>query len=117
MNSPRLKPRLLLKPLMYGLKPVPLNPYPSNGPTTNNQNWNCSPGQSPAETVKEPRGERREKQGVSHELPGWTGPARCGTALMAAQQLGRQWMGIDISPTACRVMAKRTGRGAASGTT
>ncbi len=31
----------------------------------------------------------------------------CGTALVAAQQLDRQWIGIDISPTACRVMAKR----------
>jgi len=31
----------------------------------------------------------------------------CGTALVAAQELGRQWIGIDISPTACRVMAKR----------
>jgi hypothetical protein len=31
----------------------------------------------------------------------------CGTALVAAQKLGRQWIGIDISPTACRVMAKR----------
>ncbi len=31
----------------------------------------------------------------------------CGTALVAAEQLGRQWIGIDISPTACRVMAKR----------
>lgn len=31
----------------------------------------------------------------------------CGTALAAAQNLGRQWIGIDISPTACRVMAKR----------
>ena len=31
----------------------------------------------------------------------------CGTALVAAQQLGRQWIGIDVSPTACRVMAKR----------
>ena len=26
---------------------------------------------------------------------------------MAAQNLGRQWIGIDISPTACRVMAKQ----------
>ena len=32
---------------------------------------------------------------------------RCGTALVAAENLGRQWIGIDISPTACRVMAKR----------
>jgi DNA modification methylase len=31
----------------------------------------------------------------------------CGTALVAAQLLKRQWIGIDISPTACRVMAKR----------
>ena len=31
----------------------------------------------------------------------------CGTALVAAHQLKRQWIGIDISPTACRVMAKR----------
>lgn len=31
----------------------------------------------------------------------------CGTALVAAQNLGRQWIGIDYSPTACRVMAKR----------
>jgi predicted RNA methylase len=31
----------------------------------------------------------------------------CGTAPVAAQNLGRQWIGIDISPTACRVMAKR----------
>lgn len=31
----------------------------------------------------------------------------CGTALVAAQKLRRQRIGIDISPTACRVMAKR----------
>jgi hypothetical protein len=31
----------------------------------------------------------------------------CGTALVAAQNSKRQWIGIDISPTACRVMAKR----------
>lgn len=31
----------------------------------------------------------------------------CGTALVAAQVLKRQWIGIDVSPTACRVMAKR----------
>jgi DNA modification methylase len=31
----------------------------------------------------------------------------CGTAIVAAQNLNRQWIGIDISPTACRVMAKR----------
>jgi DNA modification methylase len=31
----------------------------------------------------------------------------CGTALEAAQKNRRRWVGIDISPTACRVMAKR----------
>jgi DNA modification methylase len=31
----------------------------------------------------------------------------CGTALESAEHLGRQWIGIDMSPTACRVMAKR----------
>jgi DNA modification methylase len=31
----------------------------------------------------------------------------CGTALVAAENLGRQWIGIDVSPTACNVMAKR----------
>ena len=31
----------------------------------------------------------------------------CGTALVSAQNLGRRWVGIDVSPTACRVMAKR----------
>ncbi len=31
----------------------------------------------------------------------------CGTALVAAENLRRQWVGIDVSPTACRVMAKR----------
>jgi hypothetical protein len=31
----------------------------------------------------------------------------CGTALVAAEALGRQWIGVDVSPTACRVMAKR----------
>jgi site-specific DNA-methyltransferase (adenine-specific) len=31
----------------------------------------------------------------------------CGTALVSAQNLSRQWIGIDMSPTACRVMAKR----------
>jgi hypothetical protein len=31
----------------------------------------------------------------------------CGTTLVAAERLHRQWIGIDISPTACRVIAKR----------
>jgi hypothetical protein len=31
----------------------------------------------------------------------------CGTTLEAAAMLKRQWIGIDFSPTACRVMAER----------
>ena len=31
----------------------------------------------------------------------------CGTALVAAQKLGRKWIGIDISPTSCNVMGVR----------
>lgn len=31
----------------------------------------------------------------------------CGTTIESAERLSRQWIGIDISPTACRVMAKR----------
>jgi len=31
----------------------------------------------------------------------------CGTTLVAAEKLGRRWVGIDVSPTACRVMAER----------
>ena len=31
----------------------------------------------------------------------------CGTTLIASQQAKREWIGIDISPTACRVVAKR----------
>jgi DNA modification methylase len=31
----------------------------------------------------------------------------CGTSLIASQTLGRKWVGIDVSPTACRVMAQR----------
>jgi len=31
----------------------------------------------------------------------------CGTTVVAAQKLGRLWTGIDISPTACKLMKKR----------
>lgn len=31
----------------------------------------------------------------------------CGTAIVAAQNLDRRWIGIDRSPTACKVMAER----------
>jgi len=31
----------------------------------------------------------------------------CGTAIAAAHKLGRRWVGIDVSPTACNVMQRR----------
>lgn len=34
----------------------------------------------------------------------------CGTTLVAAQKLNRRWVGIDISPTACKLMQKRLQR-------
>jgi len=34
----------------------------------------------------------------------------CGTTIAVAQQLGRQWVGIDVSPTACRMMKDRLTR-------
>jgi site-specific DNA-methyltransferase (adenine-specific) len=34
----------------------------------------------------------------------------CGTALVAAQQAGRSWIGIDVSPAACQIVADRLGR-------
>jgi hypothetical protein len=46
-----------------------------------------------------------------YEHPGQRYRPRCvlrlRDGLVAAQNLGRQWIGIDHSPTACRVMAKR----------
>ncbi len=31
----------------------------------------------------------------------------CGTAIAVAHKLGRQWIGIDVSPTACKLMVNR----------
>lgn len=31
----------------------------------------------------------------------------CGTAIAVAHKLGRRWIGVDVSPTACKLMAKR----------
>jgi DNA modification methylase len=31
----------------------------------------------------------------------------CGTAIAVAHKLGRRWVGVDVSPTACKLMAKR----------
>jgi DNA modification methylase len=31
----------------------------------------------------------------------------CGTTIVVANRLGRRWIGIDVSPTACKLMGKR----------
>jgi tRNA G10 N-methylase Trm11 len=31
----------------------------------------------------------------------------CGTSIVVANRLGRRWIGIDVSPTACKLMGKR----------
>jgi DNA modification methylase len=31
----------------------------------------------------------------------------CGTTIAVAHKLGRRWIGVDVSPTACKLMAKR----------
>lgn len=31
----------------------------------------------------------------------------CGTSIAVAHKLGRKWVGVDVSPTACQLMAKR----------
>ncbi len=41
--------------------------------------------------------------------------AGCGTAIVVAQQLGRQWIGIDISPTAVGLMKRRMEKVGAAG--
>lgn len=30
-----------------------------------------------------------------------------GTSLVAAEKLGRQWFGVDVSPTACQIASQR----------
>jgi DNA modification methylase len=41
----------------------------------------------------------------------------CGTTVMAAQTLGRRWIGIDISPTACNLIQRRLVNAGATGIT
>ena len=60
-----------------------------------------------------PHAETRPPPGPDHQ--GEQQPGRlvldafcgCGTALVASELADRRWVGIDISPTACRVMAGR----------
>lgn len=39
----------------------------------------------------------------------------CGTTLVVAQRYGRRWLGIDVSPTACKLMQRRLAREGVTG--
>lgn len=39
----------------------------------------------------------------------------CGTAIAVAHKLGRRWIGIDVSPTSCKIIEKRMNSIAATG--
>ena len=39
----------------------------------------------------------------------------CGTTLVAAQRLKRRWLGIDVSPTACKLMKQRLAKEGVAG--
>jgi DNA modification methylase len=39
----------------------------------------------------------------------------CGTTIAVAQRLQRKWIGIDVSPTACKLIKYRVGKNGASG--
>ncbi len=39
----------------------------------------------------------------------------CGTSIAVAQKLGRRWVGIDVSPTACNLIANRMRKGPPEG--
>ena len=40
----------------------------------------------------------------------------CGTTIAVAQRLGRKWIGIDVSPSACKLMKNRVEKNGARGT-
>ena len=39
----------------------------------------------------------------------------CGTTLVVAQRYGRRWLGIDVSPTACKLMKRRLAKEGVTG--
>lgn len=39
----------------------------------------------------------------------------CGTTLIVAQRYGRRWLGIDVSPTACKLMKRRLAKEGVTG--
>jgi len=39
----------------------------------------------------------------------------CGTTLVVAQRYGRRWLGIDVSPTACKLMRRRLAKEGVTG--
>ena len=75
---------------------------PSRGTATNAKEWIGYPTQKPEALLKRIIEASSNKGDIV--LDPFCG---CGTSIAVAQQLSRRWIGIDVSPTACRMMADR----------
>jgi len=75
---------------------------PARGTATNAKEWIGYPTQKPEALLKRIIEASSNKDNIV--LDPFCG---CGTTIAVAQQLGRQWVGIDVSPTACRMMKER----------
>jgi len=75
---------------------------PSRGTATNAKEWIGYPTQKPESLLKRIMEASSNKGDIV--LDPFCG---CGTTLAVAQQLSRQWIGIDVSQTACRMIKDR----------
>jgi hypothetical protein len=75
---------------------------PARGTATNSPEWIGYPTQKPEALL------RRVIEASSNKRDIVMDPfCGCGTTISVAQQLDRRWVGIDVSPTACRMMRDR----------
>jgi DNA modification methylase len=75
---------------------------PSRGTATNSKEWLGYPTQKPEGLLKRIIETSSNKDDIV--LDPFCG---CGTSISVAQQFNRRYIGIDVSPTACRKMATR----------
>jgi len=75
---------------------------PARGTATNAREWIGYPTQKPEALLKRVIEASSNKGDIV--LDPFCG---CGTTIAVAQQLMRKWVGVDVSPTACRMMARR----------
>lgn len=78
------------------------NDIPARGTATNSSEWLGYPTQKPEALL-----ERIIKASSNPGDIVLDPMCGCGTAVAVAHKLGRQWIGIDVSPTACRLMTDR----------